>query len=132
MASPARILVAGGDPAARAAVAAMLRQDELGVDEAPDVAAHAAGGDEPPDLCLLLGDDVVPACAAARQTPGFETLPIIAMVTRDLAGQAAAAVAAGADDVVVAPPAAGPLAVRVRAGLRAAQDKEHARRGRQC
>jgi DNA-binding response OmpR family regulator len=116
----ARILITGGLAAARAEMSSLLvRAGFEGTDVPPSIQA-----DGHIDLVLVLGDDVVPACAAARGTPGLSHLPILAVVPRSPAGAAQAAMAAGADDVILAPATVGGLTVRVTAQLRAAVDRE--------
>lgn len=127
MREAARILLSGGAAARRRDAAGLLAGSGFRVIEAvPD--DEAAGC----DLVLVLGEDVAPACAALRDDPRFATLPIVAAVPREPVTEATAALAAGADDVVLLPLASGPLERRVRAALRAAGDREELRQARRC
>lgn len=126
MRDAARILVSGGATAPGPEPGAVLRAAGFHVLES----ALTGIEDERFDLILLCGDDVVPACAAARQHPALATVPLLAVVPREPVTESTAAMAAGADDVVLLPIQSGALEVRVRAHLRAGEDRASARDAR--
>ncbi len=129
LAEPARILVAGGNAEARSGLCAMFRRGGFEHVASSDDLSDISGS--PPDLIVVTGD-VVPMCAAARQMLGLATVPVIAVVPREPLAEYAAAMAAGADDVVAIPVVEGILLFRARTQLRAAADRESAIMARRC
>jgi DNA-binding response OmpR family regulator len=131
LAESARILVAGGAAEARADLVRTFRSGGFEHVSSTDDLTDITGGAGPPDLIVVSGD-VVPMCAAVRQMLGLATVPVIAVVPREPLTEYAAAMAAGADDVVATPVIDGILLFRARTQLRAAADRESALMARRC
>ncbi len=127
MPSRDRILIVGGDEAARAGYLAELRGAGYNAEARGGVIEDAEGA----DLVLVAGGAegsrrdgfgaLVDAVTAARKAARAAT--VIACVSRDVDAEelleaVRASLASGADDVVVAPPVAGALLARVGAGLK--------------
>lgn len=122
-----RILVVGGDDAARERYVAELRGGGHDADTRAGLLEDAEGA----GLVLVAGGApgsrrdgfgaVVDAVTQARKAAG-PSAAVIACVPREAGADAIeATLASGADDVIVIPPLAGVLLARVRAGLRLAQ-----------
>jgi PAS domain S-box-containing protein len=121
-----RILVVGGDDSARDRYVAELRGAGYEAESRAGVLEDAEGA----DLVLVAGGApnsrrdgfgaVVDAVTAARKASGVAA--VLACVPRDAGAEAIeASLESGADDVLVAPPIAGALLARVRAGLTTAR-----------
>jgi PAS domain S-box-containing protein len=128
-----RILVVGGDDSARERYVAELRGAGYEAESRGGVLEDAEGA----DLVLVAGGApnsrrdgfgaVVDAVTAARKTSS--SAAVLVCVPRDAGADAIdASLQSGADDVIVAPPIAGALLARVRAGLRTAQLRERCER----
>jgi PAS domain S-box-containing protein len=118
-----RILIVGGDDTQRSAFLDELRGAGFAVEARGGVIEDAEGA----DLVLVAGGAegsrrdgfgaVMDAVTAARKAAGAAA--VVACVPRDAESDAVeGALASGADDIVVCPPAAGVLLARVRAGIK--------------
>ncbi len=131
MRETARLLVAGGDPTARAAVIDLLSAAGFDTVEERSEPGSSALAENAFDLVILTGDDIVSLCAQTKQIPQLATVPIIAIAPREPITVATSALAAGADDCVLLP-LRGALELRVRTQLRIAADRQIAREARAC
>jgi PAS domain S-box-containing protein len=120
----ARILVTGGDLAARRQLADTLGARGFLVTERADTHADAA---QLPALVVVLGGE--PAIVAVKDAPLLRGVPILALVPPD---QATAALAAGADDLAWLPLADPVLRWQVDRMLRLAVDRRNQRAAARC
>ncbi|HUH02359.1 MAG TPA: PAS domain S-box protein [Kofleriaceae bacterium] len=79
-----------------------------------------------PDLLVVVGADVRSLCSQAREVPQLANVPILAVVPAIPAGEDTAALAAGADDVVVSPSPNVVLCARARNLARSGEFRAHA------
>jgi PAS domain S-box-containing protein len=127
MRSAERVLVVGGDDAARDGLVAELHAAGLTAESRGGVLEDAEGA----DLIVIAGGApgsrrdgfgaVVDAVTAARKAAG-DAAVVLACVPREAGADAIeASMSSGADDVVICPPVRGALLARVRAGMKMAQ-----------
>ena len=118
-----RIVIVGGDEAARREVAAVLERGGFSiVTSRSDVPAGAPiATDDVPDLLVVVGD--MAPCRRARSTPVLEDVPILAVPAP---GASAEALAAGADDVAEGPLEVPVVATRARRLIASAHTRSRA------
>lgn len=120
-----RIWVTGDSDEVRAGV-----EEALAAAGCPDVIDDLALPDPdrpPPALLIVCGQDVELTCAAARARPDLVDVPVLAIVPTLPIDRAAAALAAGADEVIRQPPDRAVIGNRVRHLVRAAASARRAR-----
>ncbi len=121
-----RILVVGTDASARASIARTLRN--AGLSEVESVATVSAEGSNVPDAIVITGEDGAALCAQAREAPALAAVPILVVVPSIPPDAAAAALAAGADEIVIAPPSVAVIGNRVRRLCELASDRRRIQR----
>jgi CheY-like chemotaxis protein len=117
------IRVAGAEDPSREAIARGLRKAGFGQVEAGDDLPS-----QTPAALVVTGDDAAALVARARELPALRDVPILAVVPPTPEDAAAAAIAAGADDVIPAPPVPEVMANRLRHLIGGRADKVRARK----
>jgi PAS domain S-box-containing protein len=107
------VFVVGSERDTRIRVAEILTS--AGIDDVVPCANIAVSEDSsPPSLIVVCDREAALLCAQAREIPALMEIPILAVVPALPADAAAAALAAGADEVVVGEPSAAILGRRAR------------------
>ena len=125
-----RIIVVGNDGGARAAAASAL--SAAGFRRIEKQVGLGQPGAAPPDLLVLTGDDVAMLCGEVRGRADLAGVAVLAVVPPVPVDAAAAALAAGADDVQHSPPSTAVMGNRARRMLRVAEDRSAARDALHC
>ncbi len=116
MARDPHIHVLGGAEATRIAVATTLRT--AGFESVESRGAIRVDPDNTPQLLVIVGSDPAILVSEAKDVPALADVPILVVVPAIPDDAGTKAIANGADDVILEPPAAAVLGARVRALVR--------------